>query len=239
MLPRRHVLVIGPEGDRIQQLVPVLQREEFEVVTVPGDEVVLHLVRGTAFELVVILYPVRRIALDELLTAIREPDSACHRCGVILLADDADAEAAAAHLDRGVNRVVGTGWTGAHLWRAVTDLLEVAPRAALRSLVRAEVEVSGATETDVCEATDVSVTGMRVRAAQAYPVGARLRLAFRLPDGDPRPVEAVGEVVRATDWEREGFVGFAVRFISLADRDAARIRAYVERSRAGDQAAPP
>ncbi len=226
MLPRRHVLVIGPDGERIARLVPVLKREEFQLVTVPPGEAVVHLVRGTPFELVVISYPGEGLELEPLLGALRERESACRGSGVILLAAEGFEEEAARYLDRGVNRVVGAGWTEAHIWRAIRDLLEVAPRAALRSLVHAEVEISGESEADICEATDVSVTGMRVRAARAYPVGARLKLVFRLPD-DPAPIEAAAEVVRATDREREGFVGFAVRFVGLAGRDAERIRAYV------------
>ncbi len=220
----------------VERMVPLLQREELQVLSTEPAPAVLNLLRDTPFDLLVVAYPLPELDLQELLATVRSPDSPSRRAGVVLLAPEEALGEAASWEEEGVNRVTAAGWTDAHLWQAVADLLHVAPRAGLRVLVHLGVEMEDGEELELSQAVNVSTSGMLLQAPSVFRPGTRVRLTFRLP-GEARPVTGTAEVVRVSRPDREGVQGFAVRFLGLDDDGAERIGAWLARQGEDGEAA--
>lgn len=207
--------------------MPLLQREEIEVISVDADPAVVEIARVTPFELVMLRYPVEGIDTGEFLGILRDPSSVSRRAGVMLLADETHLEGAAAFLDRGANRVVSATWSDARIWRAVADLLDVAPRVAVRVPVMVDVNLATEGVPEVCRSVDLSTSGIRLECPNGYGPGTRLQIGLVLPKvGGVVRVQA--EIVRRTDPERENVRGFAARFTSMSEEDEARLARFVD-----------
>ena len=236
--PGRHVLLVGVERGLVERMVPLLQREELQVLSTEPAPAVLNLLRDTPFDLLVVAYPLSDLDLEELLATVRSPDSPSRRAGVVLLAPEEALGEAVSWEEEGVNRVTAAGWTDAHLWQAVADLLHVAPRAGLRVLVHLDVEMEGSVERELSQAVNVSTSGMLLQSPTVFRPGTQVRITFRLP-GEARPVAGTAEVVRISRPDREGVQGFAVRFLGLEDDGAERIAAWLARQEAGSETGEP
>ncbi len=227
---QRHVLLVGVQRSAVEHLVPLLQREEIEVISVDADPAVVEITRITPFELVMLRFPAEGVDTAAFLEVLRDQASASRRAGVLLLADEAHLEGAASFLDHGANRVVSATWSDARIWRAVADLLDVAPRVALRVPVMVDVNLATEGVPEVCRSVDLSTSGIRLECPNGYPPGTRLQIGLVLPKvGGVVRVQA--EVVRRTDPERESVVGFAARFTSMGEEDEERLARFLDLTR--------
>ena len=206
----------------------MLQRAGYDVHLVSPSEIVLDLIMGTTFDLIVVAYPLPEMDIHRLLYALRAEGSASHDAGVLLVARPGFLEAAHSLLAVGANRAVGLHWTESRLWQAVGDLLNVAPRARLRSMVFADVmSETEERERHLYQTVNVSRTGILLRGDNLFQPGTVFTFAFRLPS-EPRPVEGRAEVVRRTDPFREGMQGIGARFVDLEDDGKFRLKQYVK-----------
>jgi CheY-like chemotaxis protein len=223
----RHVLLVGTAAGGIDRFAPMLQRAGFDVHSVQPSEIVLDLVMGTEFDVLILGYPMPEMDTHQLLYSIRANGSASHDAGVLLLARPGFLEAAHALLSLGANRVVGLDWTESRFWQSVGDLLNVAPRARLKSMFYADVGDADTRDQLLYQTVNVSRTGILLRGADLFTPGTVFDFAFRLPS-EPRPVEGRAEVVRRVDPEREGMTGIGARFIALQDDGHFRLKQYVK-----------
>ena len=228
VMPRRHVLLVGASREAVERVAPMLLREEFQVLTASACSTVAELVRDTPFDLIVVTFPLNDVSVEVLLDAVRAEGSSCRASGVLLLAGSDNLDAATRHVDRGANRAISVDWTGARLWKAFSDLLEVAPRIALRSFVHVNVDLGEELGEDVCRAVNVSSSGMLLEGPGAFRAGSDVRVTFRLP-GEDRPLSARARVVRTSEPFKERVLGFAVQFIALEDDGEQRLAAYLAR----------
>jgi len=224
---QRHVLLVGAATGGFEKFAPMLQRAGFDVHLVNPTEIVLDLVMGTEFDLLVVGYPMPEVDIHQLLYAIRAEGSASHDAGALLVARPGFLEAAQTLLSLGANRAVGLHWTDSRLWQAVGDLLNVAPRARLRSMLFADVESDGDSDRHLYQTVNISRTGMLLRGDELFTPGTVFDFAFRLPS-EPRPVEGRAEVVRRTDPFRDGVRGIGARFVNLEDDGKFRLKQYVK-----------
>ena len=79
---RQHVLVVGAKNAGLESIAPMLRRAEFSVHTVDPSPFLLDLVLSTAFELLIVSYPMDTVAVEDLFDAVRDDGSACHDAGV-------------------------------------------------------------------------------------------------------------------------------------------------------------
>lgn len=218
----RHVLVVGAEESAVDRVSPLLRRSEFEVHTVSASPFVLDLVLGTSFELLIVGYPLLTLSLDELMTAVRGEGSNCRHAGVLLIAEPGRLEEAAGWIDRGANRVVAADWADARLFQAVGDLLQVAPRVALRALVQVDLQ---ARQGELLRTENLSASGMLLRGEPRLRPGQRFDFMLCLPD-ETETVKGTAEVVRDAGGAPDD-TGAGVRFVGFKDAGRERLEAYI------------
>jgi hypothetical protein len=227
---QRHVLLVGAPRSGAHQIAPLLRRADFDVHSVEASQFVLDLIMGTAFELLIVGYPLPEIDIHELLGAIRDCGSGCRRAGVLLLARTGFLEAAQSLVTFGANRAVGENWAESRVWQAVGDLLSISPRADLRSMVYADIAGDDNTDRLLYRSVNVSSSGMLLKGLDHPSPGTRFDFSFRLPS-EPRPVEGNAEIVRRADLKREGFRGIGARFTSIHEEGLYRLERYITYSR--------
>jgi hypothetical protein len=205
----------------------MLRRAEFSVHSVDPSPFLLDLVLSTAFELVILRYPMDTVPLDDLVDTIRDEGSACHGAGLLLLADPSLIDDAQTHVDLGANRAICTDWSEARLLQAIGDLLEIAPRVFMRVLMHAEVEIQNTADRAIFQTVNVSVSGALLQGSDQLAPGQAFDFLFRLPGGGL--VEGAAEVVRQTNPMREGVDGMGARFLSFGDECEERLLTHIQR----------
>jgi len=223
---RKNVLLVGVDREVVERVVPLLKREEIDVLSMAPSPGVLNFLRDTPLDLLVVRYPLSRPGLEELLAQVRAPESFCREAGIILLADETAMDEAMRFEGFGVNRVMAARWTDAHLWQTLADLLQVAPRVAVRVLTHLDIEVGNEHREDLARSVNLSSSGALLESPARLRPGTPVRVTFRLPE-EFRPIRGAAEVVRQTQPQREGVDGFAVRFLSMEEDGGERFRRWI------------
>ena len=222
----RHALLVGLNENDLDTLAPMLRREKLEIHTVEGSPFVLDLIRGTPFEVLIVGYPVHEVHISDMVAAAREPGSVCLASGILMVAEEDRIDEAMAWLDRGVNRIVTMRWPRAHIWRALGDLLEIAPRVQVDASVQVKIP-SGAMRDEIhFRTTDISRSGALLTGIRNFPFGTQFNFQLALPDDGP-PITGTAEVVRHTTAEREGVDGFAMRYLVLGMGQEERLDGFI------------
>lgn len=224
---QRHVLVVGGESNALERVAPMLRRAEFNVHTVDPSPQLLDLVLSTAFELMIVGFPLTGMSMDDLLEAIRDEGSACRDTGLLLLAEPELLDDAQALVDLGVNRAISADWADARVWQAVVDLLQIAPRVYMRVLLHADIDVSVDRNRALYRTVNISSSGALLQGSDEIPMGSSFDFLFRLPGGGL--IEGTAEVVRHTNPLREGIEGIGTRFVGFREESEVRLGDYLER----------
>lgn len=226
--PRRHVLLVGLSSEAFDSVAPALHEEAFSVHTVDGSPFVLDLIRGTAFELLVIALPVEGLLIEDVVDAARCPGSMCSSAGLIIISAPGYLDQAARWIDNGVNRIVTLDWPRARIWQALADLLNEAPRVQLKAPIQLELPRELARDAILLQTADVSETGALLTGFRTLPLGTRFQFVLTLPG--VVPVRGSAEVVRQTEADREGVEGFGVRYLNLSGESRQTLVGFIEDS---------
>jgi hypothetical protein len=224
--PRHHVLVIGTET-KIGQVAPALRRSNLSVHSVEPTPFLLDLVLSTAFELVIVSYPMDFVPLDDLLDTIRDRGSACHGAGLVLLADPEYLDDAQNQVGLGVNRAICTEWSEGRLLQSVGDLLDIAPRIEMRVPVHTDLANKESKRRMTFQTINVSITGALLQGSDNTKPSDNFSFLFRLPGGGL--VEGSAEVVRHTNRLREGVDGVGARFGAFGGLSERRLLNHIQR----------
>lgn len=111
---------------------------------------------------------------------------------------------------------------------AIADLLTVAPRRFLRSVVQLDVWVGYGMKRVLSVTENVSVSGMLVRGGKEFEVGSRLFFELLLPSREV-PVRGDLTVVRHTDRHREGIEAFGGKVLSYVADGEETLRGFLVR----------
>ncbi|MCD4749627.1 MAG: PilZ domain-containing protein [Thermoanaerobaculales bacterium] len=222
----RHVLLIDLTQEVFESLSPIFQREGFDLHSVESSAFVLDLIRGTPFELLVLGYPMKGLEIGELIEAAREPGSMCLSTGILMAVSENDLDEVMPWLDHGVNRIVTMQWPRAHIWQAVGDLLEIAPRVHIDAPIQLSLPSDVARDVVLLRTENISKSGALLTGFRTFPHGTRFDFTLVLPDAGP-PITGSAEVVRRTSSEREGMDGFGMRYLVLGMGDEARLDGFI------------
>ncbi len=230
---RRNVLAIGVDAPTFDKVAPFLERSTFEVDRFPRGRTSLELISVVSFDVLLVRYPLPDMPVLDFLGELRKPGSNCLRTPVVLLTEEERMEEARYYIGKGANRALCIADTSDQLQNAVSDLLQVAPRVAVRVMASLQVKLEEGTSLAMCQTENVSATGMLVRSNVGYPPGTRLGFEFLLL-GDSRAVKGEAEVVRHTTIGREAVRGVGCRFISFEEDGEKRFRDHLNRQNAAE-----
>jgi hypothetical protein len=174
----------------------------------------LKLAATVAFKVILIADPLEDLSYLDFLKATRSEGSPCLKSGIIILLPPDAMESADKLVNRGANRVLSLACEGQELRKALSDLLGVAIRAKVRTMLQIELLVGPKKKRVLCQTENLSRTGFLVRG-NAQPIGAKFDFELKLP-GQPRSIKGAAEVVRHASWARERMEGFGASFVSLA-----------------------
>jgi hypothetical protein len=222
----QHLLIVGGETPALLHIVPLLLRAELQAHRVTRADEAIELVGVGAFDLIVVRHPTEGATLRELVDAVRARGAPSRKAGLVVMADPAHAGEVTPLVGRGVNRLVTLDAPSDRLLDVAADLLTVAPRRALRAVVRLNVPAQEGTAQLLSLTENLSVSGMVVQCGREVPLGSRVSFAISLPGRD-ESVSGVGEVIRRTNRNREPVEGVALRIVTFDADGQERLRAFL------------
>lgn len=225
--PRRHVLLVGLGPEALDSVTPALHEGSFAVHTVDGSPFVLDLIRGTAFELLVVAFPNEAFPIEEVVEAARCSGSMCTAAGLIIVSSPDHLDDALQWIDFGVNRIVTLDWPRARIWQAFSDLLTIAPRVELSVPIQLSLPRDIARDAILLKTSNVSETGALLTGFRTLPLGTRFQFVLNLPDTNV-PIRGSAEVVRRAEADRENIDGFGVRYINLSGESRKALAGFIQ-----------
>lgn len=223
----QELLVLGAETPPLRQVLPILRRVDFQILRLAREDQALELLQGTRFDLIIARYPMGGLPLEQLVQAVRATEAPCRDAGLLVLTQEDHLEEVGGFLRQGVNRIVSVDAPPDRLLDAIADLVGVAPRHSLRTVVQFELWVEQGAQRVLTVTENISATGMLVRGGREFPVGTCLRFRLVLP-GQAPPIAGDVEVARHTDRSREQVDGFGGKIVSFADDGQQRLSALLE-----------
>jgi CheY-like chemotaxis protein len=224
--PRRNLLVVNVDSELFDKVAPLLNRSEFALDRFPRAGAALELISKVPVDVLLVGYPLPDVPTQRLLDVVRAADSPCRQSPLLLLAHRDELEEARRYIGRGANEVVAVEESPERLQGAISRLLAVAPRSALRVMVRIVVNIGEGASLEMAQMENLSETGMLVRTGEVYPLGSRMSFEFNL-GSELLAVRGEGEVVRQTTSGRENIRGIGVRFLSFERDGMSRLQRFL------------
>jgi CheY-like chemotaxis protein len=226
------VLLAGIGRGPFEAIAPVLERRNVSISHAFEPEEAVVLAATRQFDLVIFDGEPEQLGLAELVERLRARGSASRGSSLLVVAEPESAEEGRKLVGHGVNRLVTLDMPEEIIAQHVADLLDVAPRAAVR--IRAQL-------TTVCEdgkveivgrTSNISVTGLLLETPSTLEVGQRVRFELLTAGGDDM-VSGEAEVVQQATSAREGINSVGVRFVELHGRSRELIEAFLAEVCAG------
>lgn len=223
------VLLAGMTRGPFEAIAPVLDRRHLEIehVIVPDEAVALAGARP--FDLVIFDAELEWFTLADLVGRLRSSASASRECSLLVVAEPGAAMWVRELIGRGVNRVVTLDMSEEVIDQHVADLLNVAPRAAVRISARLTTVLDTGTIEVVGRTVNLSVTGMLLQTATLLDVGQRVDFEFLTTNRDDM-VSGEAVVVRHAVAEKGGVNGIGLRFVALDEAGRNRIEGLLTES---------
>ena len=232
------VLVTRVDDATHRRIADTLHQIRADLHRVRWDETTLELVQGTAFDVVIIGFPVSREALGRFLDAARAKGSACRRTGLVLISETPHSEAAQALIGKGANRVVAADALEGRLVTAVEELAQPASRVPVRIPARVQLFADGRPLRLMAQVDNISTSGMLLRGVTQFPVGTTFGFEMVVPD-EAKPIRGTAEIMRVTDPRQEQLQGVGVRFVSFEGSDRLRLEMFIGRNQPSRSTAAP
>jgi hypothetical protein len=215
-------LLVGFSEEENSFLRSILSEIGIATETQGDSAKALDRARELLFHALIIAYPNKTLGIDVLLERVRGHLSASHQATIALLGVRALLGEMAAWVGRGANFFVDINEAENTLAHELSRRVKAPRRHALRTVSRLRVKLDVGQRLTLCQTENVSLTGMLIRMAPIFPVGASLSFELVLP-GDTVPVRGQGVVIRHTSQQRERISGLAVAFTSFLGKDQSRM----------------
>ncbi len=229
MAGQKKVLLLSLPPMAELALAPILRRADLKISKMEHPSRSLELLRSERHALVLAGHPLEEISIPRLVAALRSPDCASRGAGLLVITTGTPPDELKRLVGEGLNGVLPAGAPPVELQRRVARLLDVAPRAAIRALVKVHVRLGSGESAFLAQTENISTSGLLIRSDRRPEIGARLPLELALP-GESLPLNCEGEVVRHAEPDHEGVRGFAMRFVDLPSADRLRVQRAVERA---------
>jgi hypothetical protein len=143
-----------------------------------------------------------------------------------VVAEDQTAQPARDLVGLGVNRVVTLDEPVEAVEQHVADLLDIAPRAAVRFTARLTTVLDDGTLEIVGRTANVSVTGMLLQTTTSLNPGQKVAFEFLADNGNDM-VSGQAEIVRCAVADHGGVNGIGIRFLDFDGNGRQRIEAVL------------
>ncbi|HEX7809245.1 MAG TPA: PilZ domain-containing protein [Thermoanaerobaculia bacterium] len=224
--PGRILLVDHSRGALLFQET-ILRRRDMVIVTALAGSEGLDKARAERPNLIIFGYDLFDMTAPEFCREIRHDDHT-RAISLLLVADREHSEQGDLCLSAGCNDVIFRPLQKPELDQKVERLTSIPVRRQLRTITKIEVSMEKNGRFVLGRSINISSSGMLIEVDRVLPHEGPVRLHFYLP-ADPKPLQIVGEVLRA---EFTGSMSkYGVRFLSSTDEDRERISRYVHRIR--------
>ena len=205
----------------------ILRRRKAVIVTALSGDEGLQKAREERPQLVIFGFDLFDMTAPEFCREIRsDPD--IKSISLLLVCERENAEHAELCLSAGCNDIIYRPLQREELDEKVSRLTSIPSRRQLRTITRIEVSLEKNGRFVLGRSLNISATGMLLEVDRVLPGEGRLRIHFYLP-GDPKPMQIMGEVLRA---EFTGTMAkYGVRFVETDDEQRRRIERFVQRLR--------
>lgn len=232
----RTILLLDPVTLFLRFEETVLQRRDWRIHVARSASEALALLEREHVDLLVMEHALPDATGDDLIREIRSQPRT-RATGILVLTARGTADAVTRCLEAGANGVMFKPVTRHELCARVEDLLFVAARRHVRTMVRLKVDASAGAATFFGNTVNVSAGGMLLECGSPLPMGESLDLRFSLP-GDAEPIALRARVVRTSDSGIPGRHACGLTFEGLTDAERERIDAFVTATRTPSISAP-
>ena len=204
----------------------ILQRRDWRVLSALTGREALDILAHERVDLIIMDHALADLRGEHLIRAVRSRLD-LRATSILIVSAAANKDEMEACVDEGANAYLFKPVSRASLCRTVEELLAVAARRHVRTLVRLDVEEHGERRASFGHTVNLSAGGMLVESTVGLSLGDCVDLRFHLP-GDPQPVMVTARVMRIA--AADGHCGLS--FERLDDDDRRRIDAFVSSSHA-------
>lgn len=206
----------------------ILRRRQAAILTALSGVEGLQKARAERPQLVIFGYDLFDMTAPEFCREIRG-DADMKSTSLLLVCERENAAHADLCLSAGCNDVIFRPLQREELDEKVSRLTSIPTRRQLRTITRIEVSLEKNGRFILGRSLNISANGMLLEVDRVLPGDGRVRIHFYLP-GDPKPMQIIGEVLRA---EFTGTMAkYGVRFVETDDEQRDRIERFVQRLRA-------
>jgi hypothetical protein len=236
-LTRKQVLVTRVDEETLRKVSDLLRPTGLDLHRANWDNSTLELIQTTAFDVMIIGYPLSPAALKRFLDTARASGSACQRAGLVLITENEHTDAARKLLGKGANRVVDADTLDHALVPAVDELARPAPRVPVRVPARITLSADGLPLRIMAQIENMSTSGMLLRGVTQFPIGTTFDFEISMPD-DATAITGTAEITRITNPHHESVQGVGVRFVRFAESDRVRLEMFIEKHLTGRVQSP-
>jgi len=224
----RILLVDHSRGALLFQETILRRRHAEAVFTALSGTEGLQKARNERPQLIVFGFDLFDMTAPEFCREIRS-DPEIKTMSLLLVCERDNAAHADLCLSAGCNDVIFRPLQREELDEKVSRLTSIPSRRQLRTITRIEVSLENNGRFILGRSLNISSTGMLLEVDRVLPGDGKVRIHFYLP-GDPKPMQIIGEVLRA---EFTGTMAkYGVRFVAADDEQRDRIERFVQRLRA-------
>jgi hypothetical protein len=213
-------LVLNPEES-------FLARAPFSAETCDRPEDLTRRITETAYKMIILSLPSGGFEPQDILYILRYQKCASSHAVLVVLAPNEKIPEYRSYLSKGITAVFPLGSPAANLETALAAILQVAPRLNTRIMVRLSAHVHKQASRHLCQAVDLSRTGMFVATALKLPLGGEVEFELLLPNR-PVPLSGMARVARHSAGMRDKADGMGLVFSSFTADGRARLNAFLE-----------
>ena len=204
-----------------------LSRAPFSVESYAKAEEMMPRLDKTAFKMVILNLPFGGFEPRDIIYTLRHQNRpSSHAILVVLAPDDKIAEYQS-YLTKGVSALFPLSAPAANLETALAAILQVAPRVETRVMVRLSAKVHQLASKHLCQALNLSRTGMFVATTLDLPTGSEVTFELLLPN-HPAPLVGEARVARQTKGMGSRTNGLGLSFASFKTDGRARLEAFLK-----------
>ena len=205
----------------------ILRRRHQAIMTALSGGEGLEKARAERPQLIIFGFDLFDMTAPEFCREVRA-DRDIRSMSLLLVCERDSPEHADLCLSAGCNDVIFRPLQTDELDNKVARLTAIPSRRQLRTMTRIEVSLENNGRFVLGRSLNISANGMLLEVDRVLPGEGRMRFHFYLP-GDPKPLQVVGEVMRA---EFTGTMAkYGIRFVDGDDEQRSRIEQFVQRRR--------